>query len=480
MAAIDVSAGTQVKPNKSARATKISAQSPIVEDDQGQLLARKGVSREVIEELSKVKNEPDWMRQRRLKSYEIFERMPIPNWGVPLQELNFDDLVLYSPPTTGRFNSWDDVPEDMKRTYEQLGIPQAEREHLAGVVGVWRQEPVYEGLKEEYRKLGILFCSMDTAITEYPDLVQKYFMTKCVPPQDNKFSALHGAVWSGGSFVYVPKGVKVDLPLQAYFRMEGAGEGTFEHTLIIADEGSDVNYIEGCTAQTYSVNSMHSAVVEIFVHEGAKARYTTVQNWSKDVYNLNTKRAMVDAEGTVEWVGGSMGAKYVMLYPGSYLLGEHARADHLNVGVASGKVHKDTGAKVIHHAPNTTSNILAKSISKDGGIMGYRGLVKMGANSQGSKSRVQCDGLMMDGRSRSDTWPDIQIQNPHVTVAHEATVGRISDDQLFYMGSRGFTEDEAAAMIVNGFIEPVTKELPMEYAVELNRLIQLEMVGSIG
>jgi Fe-S cluster assembly protein SufB len=368
----------------------------------------------------------------------------------------------------------------MKQTYEDLGIPQAEREHLAGVVGVWRQEPVYEGLKDEYAKQGILFCSMDTAVTEYPELVQKYFMNKCVPPQDNKFSALHGAVWSGGAFCYIPKGVKCDLPLQSYFRMEGAGEGTFEHTLIVADEGAEVNYIEGCTAQTYSVNSMHSAVVEIFVHDGAKARYTTVQNWSKDVYNLNTKRAVVDAEGTVEWVGGSMGAKYVMLYPGSFLMGEGARADHLNVGVAGKGVHKDTGAKVVHLAPNTTSNILAKSISKDGGIMGYRGLVKMGHNSAGSKARVQCDGLMMDGESRSDTWPDIQIQNPHVTVAHEATVGRISDDQLFYMGSRGFTEDEAAAMIVNGFIEPVTKELPMEYAVELNRLIQLEMVGSIG
>jgi Fe-S cluster assembly protein SufB len=458
----------------------INKPSPIVEDEHGELRARRGISREVVLELSKIKGEPAWMTEKRLRSLEIFERKPLPRWGVPLEGLELDDLVLYSPPTTGRFDSWDDVPEEMKKTYEDLGIPQAEREHLAGVVGVWRQEPVYEGLKEEYRKLGILFCSMDTAISEYPELVQKYFMTKCVPAQDNKFSALHGAVWSGGSFVYIPKGVKVDLPLQAYFRMEGAGEGTFEHTLIIADEGSEVNYIEGCTAQTYSVNSMHSAVVEIFVHEGAKARYTTVQNWSKDVYNLNTKRAVVDAEGTVEWVGGSMGAKYVMLYPGSFLLGEGARADHLNVGVASGEVHKDTGAKVVHLAPNTTSNILAKSISKDGGIMGYRGLVRMGHNSQGSKARVQCDGLMMDGRSRSDTWPDIQIQNPNVTVAHEATVGRISDDQLFYMGSRGFTEDEAAAMIVNGFIEPVTKELPMEYAVELNRLIQLEMVGSIG
>ncbi|HEX4035725.1 MAG TPA: Fe-S cluster assembly protein SufB [Solirubrobacteraceae bacterium] len=461
-------------------AKRIPKQSPIVEDDQGQLVANRGVSEEVIRELSRIKDEPDWMAERRLASYKIFEHKPMPKWGVDLSELNFDELVLYSPPTTGRYDSWDDVPAEMKDTYEALGIPQAEREHLAGVVGVWRQEPVYEGLKEEYSKLGILFCSMDTAVREYPDLVQKYFMRKCVPPQDNKFSALHGAVWSGGAFVYVPPGVKCDLPLQAYFRMEGAGEGTFEHTLIIADEGSDVNYIEGCTAQTYSVNSMHSAVVEIFVHEGAKARYTTVQNWSKDVYNLNTKRAVVDAEGTVEWVGGSMGAKYVMLYPGSFLLGEGARADHLNVGVASGNVHKDTGAKVVHLAPNTSSNILAKSISKDGGIMGYRGLVRMGHNSQGSKARVQCDGLMMDGISRSDTWPDIQIQNPNVSVAHEATVGRISDDQLFYMGSRGFTEDEAAAMIVNGFIEPVTKELPMEYAVELNRLIQLEMVGSIG
>ncbi len=460
--------------------TRIAKKSPIVEDEQGQLVAKKGISREVVEELSKIKAEPDWMRAKRLKSLEIFERKPIPTWGVDLSGLNFDELVLYSPPTAGRYNSWDEVPEDMRQTYEDLGIPQAEREHLAGVVGVWRQEPVYEGLKKEYEDLGIIFCSMDTAVTEYPELVEPYFMTKNVPPQDNKFSALHGAVWSGGSFLYVPKGVKVDLPLQAYFRMEGSGEGTFEHTLIIADEGSDVNYIEGCTAQTYSVNSMHSAVVEIFVKKGAKARYTTVQNWSKDVYNLNTKRAVVEEEGTVEWVGGSMGAKFVMLYPGSFLLGPKARADHLNVGVASGEVWKDTGAKVMHLAPETSSNILAKSISKDGGVMGYRGLVRMGHNSAGSKARVQCDGLMMDPESRSDTWPDIQIQNPHVTVAHEAVVGKISDEQLFYLQSRGLSEDEAAAMIVNGFIEPVTKELPMEYAVELNRLIQLEMIGSIG
>ena len=459
---------------------RIAKPSAIEEDEQGQLIARKGISREVIEELSRIKEEPDWMLQKRLRSLEIYERKPVPTWGVDLSGLDLDELVLYSPPTAGRFDSWDDVPEDMKKTYEDLGIPQAEREHLAGVVGVWRQEPVYEGLKEEYAKQGIIFCSMESAVRDYPELVEPYFMTKCVPPQDNKFSALHGAVWSGGAFLYVPKGVHVDLPLQSYFRMEGAGEGTFEHTLIVADEGSDVHYIEGCTAQTYSVNSMHSAVVEIFVKEGAKARYTTVQNWSKDVYNLNTKRAIVEKNGTVEWVGGSMGAKFVMLYPGSFLMGEGARADHLNVGVASGEVWKDTGAKVLHLAPNTTSNILAKSISKDGGVMGYRGLVRMGPNSQGSKSHVQCDGLMMDPESRSDTWPDIQIQNPHTTVAHEAVVGKISDEQLFYLQSRGLTEEEAASMIVNGFIEPVTKELPMEYAVELNRLIQLEMEGSIG
>jgi len=453
---------------------------PIKEKSDGSLVAKNGISREVVIEMSKIKNEPQFMLDMRLKSLDIFHRKPVPTWGVDLSGLNLDDLVLYRPPDSGKFDSWDDVPDEQKDTFEKLGIPQAEREYLAGVVGVWDNNTFYEGLKEQYSDLGIIFTSMDTAVQEHPEIVEQYFMKRCVPPQDNKYSALHGAIWSGGSFAYIPAGVKVDLPLQAYFRMEGSAEGTFEHTLIIAEEGSEINYIEGCTAQSYSLNSMHSAVVEIFVKEGAKARYTTVQNWSKDVYNLNTKRAIVEAEGTVEWVGGSMGAKYVMLYPGSYLVGEHARADHLNVGVAGAGVWKDTGAKVVHNAPNTTSNILAKSISKDGGIMGYRGLVRMGKNSQGSKSRVQCDGLMMDDLSRSDTWPDIQIQNPYVTVAHEAVVGKISDEQLFYLRSRGLTEDEAAGMIVNGFIEPVTKELPMEYAVELNRLIQLEMEGSVG
>ncbi|MGH2960330.1 MAG: Fe-S cluster assembly protein SufB, partial [Solirubrobacterales bacterium] len=354
---------------------------PIKEKSDGSLVAKNGISREVVIEMSKIKNEPQFMLDMRLKSLDIFHRKPVPTWGVDLSGLDLDELVLYSPPGTGKFDSWDDVPDEQKDTFEKLGIPQAEREYLAGVVGVWDNNTFYEGLKEQYSDLGIIFTSMDTAVQEYPELVEQYFMKRCVPPQDNKYSALHGAIWSGGSFAYIPKGVKVDLPLQAYFRMEGSAEGTFEHTLIIAEEGSEINYIEGCTAQSYSLNSMHSAVVEIFVKEGAKARYTTVQNWSKDVYNLNTKRAIVEAEGTVEWVGGSMGAKYVMLYPGSYLVGEHARADHLNVGVAGKGVWKDTGAKVVHNAPNTTSNILAKSISKDGGIMGYRGRVRMGKNS---------------------------------------------------------------------------------------------------
>ena len=442
--------------------------------------APKGLTRELVEQISEFKNEPQWMRDFRLKALEHFLSRPQPTWGSPmLAEVDYDDIHYFVRASKKSSTTWDDVPEDIKRTFDRLGIPEAERKFLSGVGAQYESEVVYHQVREDLEKQGVVFMDMDSGLREHEDLVREHFAT-IIPPNDNKLAALNSAVWSGGSFVYVPPGVKLDLPLQAYFRMEGANEGTFEHTLIIADEGSEVNYIEGCTAQTYSVNSMHSAVVEIFVKEGAKARYTTVQNWSKDVFNLNTKRAIVDAHGTVEWVGGSMGAKKVMLYPGSFLMGEYARADHLNVGVASGNVWKDTGAKVLHLAPNTTSNILAKSISKDGGIMGYRGLVRMGHNSQGSKAHVQCDGLMMDDRSRSDTWPDIQIQNPHVTVAHEAVVGKISDEQLFYLRSRGLTEEEAAAMIVNGFIEPVTKELPMEYAIELNRLIQLEMTDSIG
>lgn len=466
--------------------TRIARPSPIVADEQGRLRARDGISREVVGELSKIKGEPGWMAEKRLRALEIFERTPPPTWGPDLSALKLADLVLYSPPMSGGFDGRDDVPTEMHRTYEDLNIPHSEREHLAGLAGLpglaggGSREPAYDGLTQEYAKQGILFCSMDTAVAEYPELVEKCFMSQCVPARANKFTALHGAVWSGGAFCLIPKGVKCELPLQSHFRIQGAGEGTFEHTLIVAEEGSEVNYIEGCTAQSTSVNSMHCAVVEIFVHEGARARHTTVQNWSRDAQTVDTKRALVDAHGTIEWVGCSMGARHMVLHPGSHLIGEGAHAEHLDVGVAGKGVRKDIGAKVMHLAPNTTSKILAKSISKDGGIVGYRGLVEMGANSQGSKAHLRGDGLTMDDRSKSDTWPEIQIQNPHATVAHETTAGRISADQLFYMGSRGFTEAEAEAMIVNGFVEPVTRELPIEYAVELNRLIQLEMVGSIG
>lgn len=441
---------------------------------------RKGLSRELVEEMSWQKDEPDWMRQKRLKSFDIFESKPMPNWGPDLSGLKFDDLTFYAPPGSKKTRSWDEVPADIKETYEKLGIPEAERKYLAGVVAVYDNETVYEGIKEEYSKQGILFASMDTAVKEYPDIVKKHFMTHNVPPTDNKFAALHGAVWSGGSFMWVPPNTKVNLPLQAYFRMEGKEEGTFEHTMLIVEEGSDAEYIEGCTAQQYSTNSLHSAVVEIFVRKGARARYTTVQNWSSDVYNLNTKRALVEEEGKMEWIGGSMGSKITMLYPASYLIGKGAKADHLNIAFANKGQHKDGGAKVIHGAPYTTSNILAKSVAKDGGHAGFRGLVRVAPGAYGSKVKVRCDGLLMDEFSKNDTFPNMQIHQNDVLIEHEATVGRVSEETIFYMMSRGLSEAEAMAMVVNGFIEPVTKQLPMEYALELNRLVALEMEGSIG
>jgi Fe-S cluster assembly protein SufB len=441
---------------------------------------QKGLSRSLIEEISWQKGEPDWMRQKRLKSYEIFESKPMPSWGPDLSALKFDDLTFYTPPGSKKTRSWDEVPKDIKDTYEKLGIPEAERKYLAGVVAVYNSEAVYEGIKDEYTKRGILFASMDTAVKEYPDMVKKHFMTHNVPPTDNKFAALHGAVWSGGSFMWIPPNTKLDLPLQAYFRMEGKEEGTFEHTMLIVEEGSDAEYIEGCTAQQYSTNSLHSAVVEIFVRKGARARYTTVQNWSSDIYNLNTKRALVEEEGKMEWVGGSMGSKVTMLYPASYLIGKGASADHLNISFANKGQHKDGGAKVIHGAPYTTSNILAKSVAKDGGWAGFRGLVRVNQGAYGSKVKVRCDGLLMDEFSKNDTFPSMQIHQNDVLVEHEATVGRVSEETIFYMMSRGLSEAEAMSMVVNGFIEPVTKQLPMEYALELNRLVALEMEGSIG
>lgn len=441
---------------------------------------KRGLTREVVADISYQKGEPKWMREFRLKSFEVFESKPLPMWGPDLTGIDFDSLTYYIRPQDVQAQSWDDLPEDIKQTFEKLNIPEAEQKLLAGVVAQYDSESVYKSLKRPWEKQGVVFMDMDSAVKEYPELVQQYFMTKCVPRADNKFSALHGAVWSGGSFVYVPKGVKVEIPLQTYFRMNAQSSGQFEHTLIIAEPGAEVHYIEGCTAPMYTTHSLHSAVVEIFAMEGARTRYTTVQNWSKNVYNLNTKRALVHKDAHHEWVGGSLGSGVTMLYPCSLLIGEGASCEHLNIALAVGKVDKDTGAKVIHGAPNTKSTVVAKSISKDGGRSAYRGLLKISKGAENSTANVQCDALIMDEHSVSDTLPHIEIGENKVTVAHEATVGRIGEEQLFYLMSRGLTEQEAVNMIVSGFLEPVVKELPLEYAVELNRLIALEMEGSVG
>lgn len=441
----------------------------------------RGLNRAVVEEISWSKGEPEWLRRKRLESLAAFESMPMPTWGPDLSGLDFDQIQFYAPPGSARAQRWEDVPEDVRRVYDQLGIPEAEQKFLAGVVAVRDQEPVYEHLKRHFAEQGILFTSMDTAVTEYPELVQEYFMKRNVPVHDNKFAALHGAVWSGGSFVYVPQGVKVGVPVQAYFRIEGQRAGTFEHTLIIAEPDSEVHYIEGCTAQQHSTSKLHSAVVEVFAKDHSRIRYTTVQNWSKDVYNLNTKRALVlGEEATMEWVGGSLGSGVTMLYPASILLGRRSRADHLNISVAGRDQRKDTGAKVIHAAPQTSSRVVSKSISADGGWTTYRGLVRVTPAAVGAKVNVRCDALILDDQSRSDTWPDMQLRQSDVTVEHEAAVGRISEEQVFYLMSRGIKESEARTLIVNGFIEPVAKELPLEYAVELNRLIQMEIAGDVG
>ena len=407
--------------------------------------ARRGLSEEVVRDISARKNEPEWMLEMRLKGLKNFGRKPMPNWGADLTGIDFDNIKYFVRSTEKQAASWDELPADIKNTYDRLGIPEAEKQRLiAGVAAQYESEVVYHKIREDLEEKGVLFLDTDTALREQPDLFREYFGT-VIPPGDNKFAALNTAVWSGGSFIYVPKNVKVEIPLQAYFRINTENMGQFERTLIIVDEGAYVHYVEGCTAPIYKSDSLHSAVVEIIVKKDARCRYTTIQNWSNNVYNLVTKRAVAQQGATMEWIDGNIGSKVTMKYPAVYLMGEHARGETLSVAFAGEGQHQDAGGKIVHAAPNTTSNIFAKSISKDGGIMGYRGLVKMGHNSAGSKARVQCDGLMMDGESKSDTWPDIQIQNPHVTVAHEATVGRISDDQLFYMGSRGFTEDEAAA-----------------------------------
>jgi Fe-S cluster assembly protein SufB len=441
----------------------------------------KGVSHEVVEMISRLKKEPDWMRKFRHEALDIFLAKPMPKWGntALLNTIDFDDIFYYVRPMENQGKTWDDVPENIKKTFDRLGIPEAEKKFLAGVSAQYESEVVYHSLKEEIKKQGIIFLDMDSGLREYPEIVQKYFST-IIPAADNKFAALNSAVWSGGSFIYVPPGVDVKIPLQAYFRINTENMGQFERTLIIADKGSRVHYIEGCTAPTYSSNSLHSAVVELIALEGAYIRYTTVQNWSHNIFNLVTKRAMAHKNATVEWVDGNIGSRLTMKYPCVYLVGEGARGEILSIAFAGKDQHQDAGAKVIHAAPNTSSRITSKSISKASGRASYRGLVKVHPNAHHCKVSVECDALLLDGASRSDTYPTMEIDADEVRIEHEARVSKIAEEQLFYLTSRGLTEDEARLLIINGFIEPFTKELPMEYAVELNRLIELEMEGSVG
>ncbi|MDR5696042.1 MAG: Fe-S cluster assembly protein SufB [Armatimonadota bacterium] len=441
--------------------------------------SRKGLDREVVEMISYMKEEPDWMRAFRLHSLEVFLKKPMPNWGADLSELDFNDIYYYVKPTERQGRSWEEVPDYIKQTFDRLGIPEAERKFLAGVGAQYESEVVYHNLKEEWEKKGVIFVDTDTAVREYPDLVREYFGT-VVPPEDNKFAALNSAVWSGGSFIYVPEGVHVDIPLQAYFRINAENMGQFERTLIICEPGSSVHYVEGCTAPIYTTASLHSAVVEIIVKEGARCRYTTIQNWSKNVYNLVTKRAVAYRDATMEWIDGNLGSKVTMKYPSVFMLEPGAKAEILSIAFAGKGQHQDPGGKVVHAAPYTQSVIVSKSIAKDGGRAGYRGLVKVYPGAKGSKCAVRCDALILDEHSRSDTYPYMEIEEDEVAVTHEATVSKVSDEQLFYLMARGIKENEAMNMIVRGFIEPVAKELPLEYAVELNRLIELEMEGSVG
>ncbi len=442
--------------------------------------APKGLTREVVEKISELKSEPEWMREFRLKALDYFEARPMPTWGSPmLAEVDFDDIHYFVRASDKAERSWDDVPEDVKRTFDRLGIPEAERKFLAGVGAQYESEVVYHQVNEELEKQGVIFMDMDTALREHPDLVKQYLGT-IIPPNDNKLAALNSAVWSGGSFVYVPPGVKVEQPLQAYFRINTENMGQFERTIIIADEGSYVHYVEGCTAPTYSGDSLHSAVVELIAKPGARIRYTTVQNWSNNVFNLVTKRAVAERDATVEWVDCNLGSKLTMKYPAVYLTGERAHGEILSIAFAGEGQHQDAGGKIVHAAPNTTSNIFAKSISKNGGRSSYRGLLEVAKGAHGSKSKVVCDALLLDEDSRSDTYPTIRIGEDDVDVGHEATVSKVGDEQLFYLMAHGLSEEEAGKLIVNGFIEPIVKELPMEYAIEMNRLIELQMEGSIG
>jgi Fe-S cluster assembly protein SufB len=440
---------------------------------------RKGLSEEVVNAISEHKGEPDWMRQFRLRAYRAFLKKSMPTWGADLSALDFDNLYYYAKPVAEQKRSWEEVPGYIRETFDRLGIPEAEAKFLSGVGAQYDSEVVYHNLRQELTRQGVIFCDPETAVREHPDLVREYFGT-VVPPLDNKFAALNSAVWSGGSFVYVPPGVKVDIPLQAYFRINLQNFGQFERTLIIADEGSFVHYVEGCTAPVYTTDSLHSAVVEIIAKRGARVRYSTIQNWSGDVYNLVTKRSVAYEGATVEWVDGNLGSKRTMKYPSVYLLGEGAHGEVLSIAFAGRGQQQDTGGKIVHAASNTSSVITSKSISKDGGVATYRGLLKVGSDLSNVRSRVVCDALILDERSASNTFPYMEIDSDDVSVEHEARVSRISEEQLFYLMSRGMNEQEASATIVNGFLDPLVKQLPMEYAVELNRLIELQMEGTVG
>ena len=441
--------------------------------------AKEGLTEELVRQISKDKNEPEWMLKKRLTALKIFNSKPIPTWGPDITDLDLNKIHYYIRPDAKNATSWEDVPGEIKDTFEKLGIPEAERKSLGGVGAQYESETIYHKLKEDIEKQGVVFLDMDTAVKEYPEMVKKYFMTTCISPTLHKFSALHGAVWSGGTFIYVPKGVKVEIPLQAYFRMNAKKGGQFEHTLIIVEEGSELHYIEGCSAPQYSENSLHAGGVEIHVMKGARMRYSSVENWSKNTYNLNTKRAIVHESGIMEWVNGNLGSKVTMLYPTSVLVGENAKTDYLGIAYAGKDQYQDTGCKVYHLAPNTSSNILSKGISVDGGKSVYRGLVQVKSGAKNTKSSVACDGLMIDDRSLSGTIPSMNVMESDVEVSHEAVVGKIGEEDLFYLMSRGISEEEATKMIVSGFIEPVVKELPLEYAMELNNLIQLEIENSV-
>jgi Fe-S cluster assembly protein SufB len=441
--------------------------------------SRKGLDEEIVREISSQKDEPEWMLKSRLKALKHAQARPWPTWGGDLSGLNFDDIYFYIRPSERTGRTWDEVPESIKNTFERLGIPDQERRILAGAGAQYESEVVYHSLRKEWQEQGVIFKGMDDGLREHEDLVREHFGT-VVPYRDNLFAAVNTAVWSGGSFVYIPKGVKLDMPLQAYFRINAESMGQFERTLIIVEEGAQVQYIEGCTAPTYAQDSFHSGVIEIIVKDGARCRYTTIQNWSHNVYNLVTQRAMVGRDGTMEWVDGNLGSKLTMKYPSVYLMGEGARGEILSIAYAGNGQHQDAGGKAVHMAPHTSSRIVSKSISKGTGRSSYRGLLRVEPGAHHTRSNVECDALLLDEEARTDTYPYIEIQEDNAEIGHEATVSKIGDEQLFYLMSRGLSEDEAATMVVRGFIEPIAKELPLEYAVELNRLIELEMEGSVG